>query len=322
MHWILLDPFKFNLVINVLLINAVIVISIILPWNIWLKWFNILMHILIKRIGKWEVWVWVDDICGGSSNSTRIPFIFRSILLWKSSIDFLTINKKIIGPLISETIWNWTFFPHTILICGLPPMLTKSASRMANIVFWNFMGMWIEIQLLSLYFKIGKILINHHLDYSFDPIIIIYTKILCHLAYDTLDPICMILFICRRIPVSSHILSYVHSTKFCCVGISTSQSNHAMIFVHHDEKFPLHSWYGCIVEKPKASNAPFAVSIQTTNYHLKIAFFTYFPTVYHIIVFVVVAVIAHLLWQLSYQYILGIPQYVRHTGKVAKQWHH
>ena len=74
----------------------------------------------------------------------------------------------------------------------------------------------------------------------------------------------MILFICRRIPVSSHILSYVHSTKFCCVGISTSQSNHAMIFVHHDEKFPLNSWYGCIVKKPKASNASFC-SVNTNN---------------------------------------------------------
>jgi hypothetical protein len=57
--------------------------------------------------------------------------------------------------------------------------------------------------LLSLYFKVGKILILiiiviGYLDHNFDPKIIMNTKILCHLlAYDTLDPICMILFIGR-----------------------------------------------------------------------------------------------------------------------------
>ena len=42
------------------------------------------------------------------------------------------------------------------------------------------------------------IIVTRYLDHSFNPKIIIYTKILCHLAYDTLDPIYMILFICRR----------------------------------------------------------------------------------------------------------------------------
>ena len=56
--------------------------------------------------------------------------------------------------------------------------------------------------LLSLYFKVGKILINHHsykIPWSYFWSKNYHTKILCHLAYDTLDPICMILFICRRV---------------------------------------------------------------------------------------------------------------------------
>ena len=41
------------------------------------------------------------------------------------------------------------------------------------------------------------IIIIWYIDHIFDPKTIIYVKILCHLAYDTFDPICMIVFICR-----------------------------------------------------------------------------------------------------------------------------
>ena len=42
---------QLHFVINFPLINAVIVINILLR-NIWLKWFNILMHILFTYVGK------------------------------------------------------------------------------------------------------------------------------------------------------------------------------------------------------------------------------------------------------------------------------
>ena len=93
--------------------NAFIVINILLR-TIWLKcWFNILIHILFTYIGKWEVWVWVDDICCGRSHSTRIPSIFRSILLWKS------------------------FFPQIFLISGFPPMSTKCSLKFHGYLDWN-----------------------------------------------------------------------------------------------------------------------------------------------------------------------------------------
>ena len=136
MHWILLDPFKINVVINVPLINAFIVINILLR-NIWLKWFNILMHILFTYIGKWEVWVWVDDICGGSSNSTRIPSIFRSILLWKSSVDFLIINEWFptnvdkIGRMTNiVAYWN----PNIFVAIGI----FLSAPRSKMLLYWHW----------------------------------------------------------------------------------------------------------------------------------------------------------------------------------------
>ena len=85
------------------------------------------MHVLFTyAVGKWNVWVWVDDIiCGESGNSTMIPFIFRSILLWKYCVYSLMISEKIIIPLISETNWHWNYFPHTFLISGFPPISTK-----------------------------------------------------------------------------------------------------------------------------------------------------------------------------------------------------
>ena len=49
------------------------------------------------------------------------------------------------------------------------------------------------------------IIIIWYIDHIFDRKTIIYVKILCHLVYDTLDPIFMIVFICRHHAIEDQI---------------------------------------------------------------------------------------------------------------------
>ena len=92
------------------------------------------------------------------------------------------------------------------------------------------------------------------------------------------------------IPVPTHILSCVGSLKFCpAAGISASQSNHAMIFVHHEKKNHF-TQMGALSRNTSQVMHPFVVSIQTTNSQLKRACFTCFPTIYHVSVLVVIVV--------------------------------
>jgi len=62
------------------------------------------------------------------------------------------------------------------------------------------------------------IIVTGYLDQIFDTKIIIYMKILCHLAYNTLDPICMILLFADVVLMTHHSpLSILFQSKFLSV---------------------------------------------------------------------------------------------------------
>ena len=76
--------------------------------------------------------------------------------------------------------------------------------------------------IVSSYFKLGKvycmIIIIWYIDHIFDRKTIIYVKILCHLAYDTLDHIFMIFFIYRQmLPLST--ISVEVSFSMTLIGV-------------------------------------------------------------------------------------------------------